>query len=153
MASPEDFARTCREAARNTRRLPADLKNALKARTRPEVTEPLADTIANAATGSHARALAAGVKARTGTTPDIVIGGTRPKLSGGAGPRDLVFGDEFGGSNRRGSVKGSARARAHTRRTTRQFTRRPFVFRTLAGRVPWVLDRYAEIVDDVLEDV
>ena len=153
MATPEEFARSCREAARNTRRLPKDLKDALKARTRPEVTEPLAHVIASAASGSQAAVLSAGVKARTSATPDIVIGGTRPKVSGGAGPRDLVFGNEFGGSNRLGRVRASSRARAHTRHTTRQFTRRPFVFRTVAARVEWVLDRYAGIVDDVLEDV
>lgn len=151
MATPEDFARSCREAARNTRRLPKDLRDALKARTRPEVTEPLAQDIGAAATGPHRAILTAGTKARTSATPDIVIGGTRPKLSGGAGPRDVVAGDEFGGSSRRGAVRASTRAKAHTRRTTRQFTRRPFVFRTLAQRAPWVLDRYADIVDDVLE--
>lgn len=153
MATPEEFARSCREAARNTRRLPKDLKDALKARTRPEVTEPLAKDIGAAATGPHRAILTAGTKARTSTTPDIVIGGTRPRLSGGAGPRDVVAGDEFGGSNRRGAVRSSSRAKAHTRRTTRQFTRRPFVFRTLSRRAAWVLDRYADIVDDVLEDV
>lgn len=153
MATPEDFARACREAARNTRRLPKDLKDALKSRTRPEVTEPLSAVIAHAATGSHAAVLSAGVKARTSTTPDIVVGGTRPRSSGGAGPRDLIYGTEFGGSNRRGSVRTSSRARAHTRRTTRQFTRRPFVFRTIADRAGWVLDRYAGIVDDVLDKV
>lgn len=153
MASPDEFARSCREAARNTRRLPKDLRDALKARTRPEVTEPLAADIASAATGPHRAILAAGTKARTSATPDIVIGGTRPRLSGGAGPRDVAAGDEFGGSDRTGAVRSSSRAKAHRRRTTRQFVRRPFVFRTLGRRAAWVLDRYADIVDDVLEDI
>ena len=153
MATPEDFAQSCREAARNTRRLPKDLRDALRTRTRPEVTEPLAHDIAAAVTGAHARVLSSAVKPRTSATPDLVVGGTRPKLSGGGGPRDVVFGDEFGGGNRRGTVRATARARSHTRRVTRQFKKGPFVFRTLARRVDWVLDRYADIVDDVLKDV
>jgi hypothetical protein len=107
---------------------------------RPDITEPLAHDIASAAAGPHARVLSAGVKARTSATPDIVVGGTRPKLSGGAGPRDVVFGDEFGGGKSK---------------RTRQFrrTRSPFVFRTLGRRTEWTLDQYGQIVDDVLEEV
>lgn len=154
MASPDEFAQAAREAGKNVRRLPKDLRDALRTRTRPEVTEPLAGTVASAAAGPHAATLSAGVKARTDAVPVISIGGTRPKVSGGAGPRDLVYGNEFGGSSRKGSVSAGRRARSYTRRTTRQFAhRRPFVFRTIAQRVPWVLDRYADIVGDVLEDV
>ena len=142
MATPEEFAAACKDAARNTRRLPKDLRRALGQRVRPDITDPLAARIGAGFTGPHAVVLRAGTKARTAATPDIVVGGTRPRLSGGGGPRDVIFGDEFGGGRR--VTKG--------RRSTRQFDKRPNVFPTLARNVEWTLDRYAEIVDDVLEE-
>lgn len=136
----------------------------------------MADRISAAATGPHRAALAAGVKARTSSTPDIVIGGARPKLRGGAGPRDLVYGNEFGspgtresivnrelrrGRKRRGVVTATERSTqaaggkvVYRRHATRQFkAKRPFVFPTLARDTPEILDGYARIVDDVLEEL
>jgi hypothetical protein len=139
MASTDAFSQACREAARSARRLPAELRRALSTRTRPEVTEPEGRRIAAAATGPHARILSAGVKPRTGASPQLVVGGASPRLSGGAGPRDVVYGDEFGPGKRK---------------RTRQFKgRHPFIFPTIARDAEEILDGYARIVDDVLEEV
>ena len=138
MATPAEFSQACREAARSARRLPTELRRALAKRTRPEVTQPEAGRISSAATGPHRRVLSAGVKARTSATPEIVVGGMRPKLSGGAGPRDVVFGNEFGPGR--------------TKRTRQFKTKRAFVYPTLARDTPEILEGYARIVDDVLTE-
>ena len=152
MPGPEEFAAVCRERARQVRRLPADVKRALSARVRPEVVEPVAADMRAAATGPHAALLAAGVKPRTGATPELVIGGARPRISGGASPRDVVFGDEFGGGSRVTEVPARQGRRAYRRHTTRQFKRRPFAFPTIARDLEKILDGYATIVTDTLEE-
>ena len=150
--TPEEFAAVCRERARQVRRLPADVKRALSARVRPEVVEPVAADMRRAVTGPHAALLTNAIKPRTGATPELVIGGARPRLSGGASPRDVVFGDEFGGGSRTTDVPARPGRRGYRRHTTRQFKRRPFAFPTLARNVDKVLDTYADIVTDTLEE-
>lgn len=153
MATPEEFAAECRAASRGLRRVPAELRRELAVAARDQVAKPLAARIASAASGPHAGILAAGTKARAAGDPTIVVGGLRPKLSGGAGPRQVVFGDEFGGGKRLGSVPSSRRARAHRRYTTNQFRRgaKPFVFPTIRGSLPWVLDTFADATLSTIE--
>jgi hypothetical protein len=147
MATPDDFAAACRAASRGLRQVPTDLRRELSAQTKDQVAAPLAGRIAAAATGPHAAILAAGTKARAGADPTIVVGGLRPKLSGGAGPRQVVFGDEFGGGKRLSPIPRSRRARAHRRHSTNQFRRgaKPFVFPTIGDNLPWVLDTFADV--------
>lgn len=153
MATPDAFARECREAARGLRRVPADLRRDIAAQSRDKVAAPLAGKIARAAVGPHADILAAGTKARAAADPTIVVGGLRPKLSGGAGPRQVVFGDEFGGGKRLSAVPARPGQRAHRRYTTNQFrgAARPFVFPTVRREVPWVLDTFADIAMTTLD--
>ena len=154
MASTDDFAQGCRDASRNLRRVDKELRRALSSESKEKVAAPLAAKVASAASGPWARVLAAGTKARAGADPTIVIGGMRPRASGGAGPRALVYGTEFGGGSRRAELPGSPRRRRHHRNTTAQFRRNmhPFVFPTIAKNVDWVLDTFADIAMTTLEE-
>lgn len=149
-----DFAADCEAAAKGLRRVPRELRRALAQQVKTEVAEPLANRVKAAATGPWARVLAAGTKARAGADPTIVVGGQSPKLSGGGGPRSVVYGTEFGGGKRLTAVPGRAGRRGYRRYSTNQFRgrQRPFVFRTINQQMPKVLDAYAGIVMEVLDD-
>lgn len=138
MASPEEFARECDAVARALRRIPREVRRELSAQVKDKVAVPLAQDIGSQARGPWERVLQAGSKARAGADPKIVVGGKTPRLSGGGGPRDVVFGSEFGGGRRP---------------TTRQFARHkaPFVYPTIEAKLPEVLDTYADIVLDVMD--
>jgi hypothetical protein len=75
-------------------------------------------------------------------------------VSGGAGPRQLVYGTEFGGGSRLTAVPRSRRRRGYRVHSTRQFARnrRPFIFPTITQQLPAVLDEYAEIVTDTFRE-
>jgi hypothetical protein len=88
------------DASKALRRIPKEVRRALAAEVKTEVAAPLAVKIAGAATGPYNRVLRNGTKARASADPQIVVGGARPRLSHGAGPRDVVFGTEFGGGKR-----------------------------------------------------
>lgn len=152
MSEPGQFARECEATARALRRLPSEVRRAFAADVKSKVADPLARRIAGAASGPWAAVLAAGTKSRASGDPQIVVGGQRPKVSGGAGPRALIFGTEFGGGKRRG-YSTSRRGRRYARATTNQFARnqRPFVFDTVSESVPAVLDAYAEIVETTFD--
>jgi len=153
VASTDDFAQGCRDASRNLRRVDKELRRALSSESKDKVAVPLAAKVASAARGPWARVLAAGTKARAGADPTIVIGGMRPRTSGGAGPRALVYGTEFGGGTRVTALTATSRRRGHRRHTTAQFRRNshPYVFSTVADNVPWVLDTFADIAMTTLE--
>ena len=155
MATVREFAQDCRETSRNMRRLPAELRRALAAESKDRIASPLARDIAAGWSGPWNRVLRAGTKARAGADPVIVVGGSYPRLSGGAGPRQVVFGAEFGGGSRRTVIARTARRKGHARHTTRQFARhqQATVFPTIARRIGWVLEEFADIVDDVLKEV
>jgi len=149
-----EFEAACKDAARDLRRLPADLRRTLAQRVRPVVADPLAGDIRSAFRGPYATALAAQTKTRVSGDPKIVVGGARKVVSGGASARDLVFGDQFGGGRkvaevpRRTKHKGTVHYR---RRTTAQFrTARPAVFPTIARTMDRTLERFATIVEEVL---
>lgn len=114
---------------------------------------PLAAKIGAAATGPWAKVLGPGTKARAGADPQIVVGGTRPRLSGGAGPRDVVFGTEFGGGKRTTAVPSRPGRRGYRRASTNQFSsnKRPFVYPTIGREIEWVLDTFADITLGVLD--
>jgi len=152
MASPAEFAAECRTAARNMRRLPSDIRRELGQRSKGEVAAPLAQKVAAAARGPWGRVLSGAVKTRASADPVIVVGGARRVVSGGASPRQLVYGTEFGGGSRVKAIPATARRRGHRRRTTRQFIGKhaPFVFPTIGDNAEWVLEKFADIVDDVL---
>lgn len=147
--TPASFAQDCYTASRALRRLPADVKKAVKADVRAKVADPLARSMAAAAAGPYAAALAAGVKTRADVTPKIVVGGARKVASGGASVRQLVYGVEFGGGRRTGTVR---RGRTtYRRRTTMQFTRAPFIYPTWDRDQDEVLAGYGEVLDTVLQ--
>lgn len=149
---PDEFARDAGEAAKALRRLPADLRRALAQESKDQVAVPLAAKVAAAATGPWARVLSAGVKARVAADPKIVIGGKSPKLSGGGGPRSVVFGNEWGGGKRVRALAGNNRRRGHRRATTKQFRNpHPFVFDTVNENMDWVLDQFADLTMTVLD--
>ena len=138
------------------RRIPKDLRKALSVRVKPEIAVPLAGRIAGAAGGPWGPVLATATKARAGADPTIVVGGARKVVSGGASPRALVYGVEFGSTGR--TVTGVPAGRGHrsySRKSTRQFLahKRPFIFPTIRSSGGWILDQYATIVDDVLGEI
>ena len=150
----EAFQRSCRDTARQLRRIPADLRKELAAEVQPRVAEPLAGKIAQAFGGPWAGALSTATKARKLADPTIVIGGGRRLVSGGATGLQLVYGATFGGGSRvstvtRATSSGSTTYKVHT---TRQFQGkgRDDVFDTIRANGAWVLTQFASIVDDVL---
>lgn len=155
MPGPEEFAAECREVSRSMRRLPAEVKRALRARSRAEVAEPMAADIRTGGRSVYARTVAPTARVRSNADPTIVLGGARRIASGGASGRDLVFGAVFGGGRKVGTVKATGRTKAHRRRTTRQFAsgRDPFVYRTVFSNVEEYLDRWATIITDEVRKV
>ena len=152
MATGTEFATACKDASRQMRRLPAELRRALANRVRDDVAEPLAADIRAAWRGPYAVVLSAATKARVQTDPQVVIGGARPRLGGGAGPRDLVYGAEWGGGRRVKAIPARAGRRGHRRRTTRQFTGQGqhAVYGTIARTLEATLDRWADAVEDII---
>lgn len=156
MADLQAFERSCRDTSRQLRRLPADLRRGLASDVQPLVAVPLAAKIADTFTGPWAPALATATKARKVADPTIIVGGARRVVTGGASARDLVYGAQWGGGKRIGTVtrrtrRGSTSYRA---RTTAQF-RAPHetIFPTIRAQGGWVLDQFAEIVARVLTGV
>jgi hypothetical protein len=151
MGDLREFAQECDAAARGLRRVPADLRRSLGAEVQEKVARPLADRIAAAATGPHARALAAGVKARKLADPTIVVGGAKRLVSGTAQIRDLVPGNEWGGGRRTTRVPRRPGRRGYRFRSTNQFLpAHPFIYPTIGRNGEWILDEFADIVNDVL---
>ena len=154
----DEFAADCGAAAKGLRRLPKELRRALSAEVKDAVAEPLANRIRAAASGPYARVLGPGTKARAGADPTIVIGGMSPKLSGGGGPRAVVYGTEWGGGKRLSPVvayqrggRRPGRVRGYRRYSTNQFrTAHPFVFPTVNANMDKALEAWAGIVDDVV---
>lgn len=154
MTGLDEFAAECDHAARLLRRVPSQLRKALASEVQSEVSAPLATRIGAAATGPYARALSGSVKARAQADPTIVIGGTRKVVSGGASPRQLVYGTEFGGGARSTAVPTRPGRRGYKRRSTNQFVpAHPFIFDTLSANTAWALDRFADITLKVLNEV
>lgn len=145
-------------------------------RVTPEIAEPLAEDIAGAYTGPWAQPLAGATKARRLADPTIIVGGTRRVVSGGASPRQLVYGNEWGGgarvttvhrerradgTKRHGRISAAERARrasagktVYKVRSTRQFLRpHPSIFPTIRSAGGWMLDRFADIALSVLDEV
>lgn len=153
MATAAEFADECRVTARNLRRVPRDLRRELSSQVKEKVAAPLASKVGGAATGPWARVLQAGTKARAGAEPTIVVGGQSPKLRNGAGPRQVVFGTEFGGGKRLAKVARTSKHRGYRRYSTKQFVnnKRPFVFPTIAKNIDWVLDQFADIAMTTLD--
>jgi hypothetical protein len=153
VATTDDFVTACHEASRGLRRVPSELRREIAQQSRDLVAAPLAVKVAGAAVGPWGPLLAAGTKARSAADPTIVVGGLRPKLSGGAGPRQIVFGVEFGAGKRLSVVPSRPGQRGHRRYTTKQFRSRqqPFVFDTIGANIPWVLDTFADLTMTTLE--
>lgn len=154
MADLQAFERSCRETARQLRRVPADLRRALSSDVQPLIAEPLADRISSTFTGPWAAPLAGATKTRKLADPTIIIGGARRVVSGGANARQLVYGAQFGGGNRTSKItRKTRRGRAtYSARTTRQFARhaQETIFPAIRREGGWVLDQFAEIVAKVL---
>lgn len=155
----DQFATDCEAAAKGLRRVPKELRRALSTEVKAAVADPLAARIRAAASGPYARILGPGTKARAGADPTIVVGGASPKLSGGAGPRRVVFGTEWGGGKRLSPVVGYDRGgrrkghvRGYRRYSTNQFHRHqhPFVFPTVNANMDKALEAWATIVTDVV---
>jgi hypothetical protein len=150
------FARACKDTSRQLRRIPADLRRELSSQVQPQVAVPLAAKIANNLTGPWATPLAASTKARKLADPTIVIGGAKRVVSGGASARQLVYGVTFGGGSRVTTTtrrtRNGGRPTTYKLPSTRQFRGKgnDQVFGTIRAEGAWVLEQFANIVDDVL---
>jgi len=152
-------AREFGQMAKDLRRAPKSVRDEVKRESRTRIAEPLAAKIKAAAgsTGPWSRVLVAGVKTRAGAEPTILVGGTRPKLSGGGGPRSVVFGTEWGGGKRFSRVlayqTGRGRTSGHRRASTAQFRshKHPFIFPTVGKHMDSIVEIYADIVVKALE--
>lgn len=154
MPIAEDFARECDYVAKAIRRTPKEVRKELNHRVKDEVARPLAHDIGAAARGPYAHVLRAGAKARAGADPKVIVGGKRPRVSGGAGPRQLVYGTEFGAKGqRRVRIPRTPKHKGYTRYATRQFLgkKHPFIFPTIERQLPRIFDTFADIVIDVLD--
>lgn len=153
MSNMKDFAEECDYVAKQLRRIPKDLRRALASEVKQEVAIPLAAKIAGASSGPYGPALSGQVKARASADPQIVIGGSRKIVSGGANARQLVYGTEFGGGRRRTAVPRTAKHKGYSRESTNQFVpAHPFVFPTIGKNGEWVLDQFSDIVLKVLDE-
>lgn len=154
MATAAEFTAECKRASRSLRRLPADLRRALGQRVKADVAEPLAADIRSAWTGPYGPALSAATKARVSTDPQVVIGGSRRVVSGGASPRQLVYGAEWGGGKRVARIPSRPGRRAHRRRTTAQFPRQGqhAVYGTIGATLDRTFDRWVTVVADLIDD-
>jgi hypothetical protein len=150
----DPFEQAARNASRDLRRLPAELRKRLGAQVREDVADPLAADIKAAMDGPYRAALVGGVKTRVQGDPMIVVGGSRKVLSGGASVPDVVYGDEFGGGSRVGSVRPSRRSKAYQRRTTRQFNPggRGNIVGTIRDKAETTFDRWVDVVDRIINE-
>lgn len=155
MATGSDFAAACKDASRQMRRLPAELRRTLATEVRDEVAEPMAADIRSAWHGPYAAALSGATKARVQTDPQVVVGGARRVVSGGASARDLVFGTEFGGGRRVKAIPARAGRRGHRRRTTQQFPAggQHAVYGTIGRNLTRYLESWADAVDKIVGKV
>ena len=118
---------------------------------RPDAATLLADAIRSTVSGPYGPALASAVTIRdSADVTEVVVGGTRRVLSGGATASDLAPGVEYGGGRRIGTVRASRRARSYRRHTTRQFTRRPYLRPAIAKAAEAVVDRLAAAVSQAV---
>lgn len=147
MGTPEQFQRECKALARAMRRLPPVLRRELGADVRREVAEPLAAAMRSSLAGPYASALQGAIKTRVSVDPQIVVGGARRVVSGGARQRQLVYGVEFGGGKAVRRVSASRRAGVYRRKVTNQFVpAHPFVFSTISDRGAAMLEAWADVI-------
>lgn len=157
-AGADAFEASCRETARQLRRLPRETRQAIAARATDEVARPVAAKVAGRHRGPWAAELAAGTKARKAADPTINVGGARPVVSGGASVRQLVYGNEWGGDKRvtrtTRRTRNGGRSTTYRHKSTRQFaTPHPSIINTLRGETGFMLDAFAGIVLDVFDQV
>jgi hypothetical protein len=74
---------------------------------------------------------------------------------GGGAPRDLVYGDEWGGGRRVKAIPARPGRRGHRRRTTQQFptSGQHAVYGTIARTLDKSLERWADAVDRIVGKV
>lgn len=153
MGDLDEFAAECRHAARGLRRLPKDLRRDVAREVKDRIAEPLAGHVGRAFVGPYARVLQAATKARAQADPQIVVGGARPRLRNGATPRDLVFGNEYGGGRKVAVIPRGNGHKGYRRLSTMQFVpARPSIMETVADHTPEALDEFADIVLERLEE-
>lgn len=150
----DDFTAACKNAARDLRRVPAELRKRLGREVRDEVAEPLADDIRAAFDGPYRRVLVGAVKTRIQGDPTIVVGGAARALRGGASARDVVYGDEFGGGSRVGVVRSTGKRRGHSRHTTRQFAgkARGNIIGTIRRTADATYERWSDVVARIIDE-
>ena len=131
------FRDQCRAVGRQLRSLPAEVRTQVRKDGQRLLADPLATRMRGNVTGPWAVKIRAhGIRTTAGSEPTIKLGGARKVFSGGAAPRDVIPGTEFGGGRRP---------------TTRQFrTPRPFVYATLADDREQLLADWARLVDQAV---
>lgn len=154
----DDFERSCRDTARQLRRMPVELRATIDAEGTDRIAEPVAAAIRSAQSGPWAAPIAAATKAVQAADPTIAIGGTRPVVSGGASVNQLAPGSEWGGGRRRTRVtrrtRNGGRSTTYTLASTRQFTQaHPAIIPTLHRQSEQILDAWETLTLDVFDQV
>lgn len=161
-----DDPRSIKRAITTARRLPADLRNAMKTEVNRKVVAPLAREVQAVAGKSAITPVRAfrnrGVFVKPGEKPVLVVGGPEPY--GRTTMKTIAGGAEWGGSNRhttyqrKGRKVGRKRGAPHsvTRRTTREFGKRSvdgrFVYPTFKRMWPVIQDQYLAILQKVVSE-
>lgn len=160
MGGLDPFARATRDAARGLRQMPAELRKELGQAVFDDVASPLAAAVRNASRGSRPFGPLLEVKARKGTDPTIVVGGSRRLARNGATGRQLVYGVEFGGSRSRHQPAHRPYTRTYRngkphsvwRNTTAQFVpAKPFIYPTFRAEYAETAEAFLAMLDPFLE--
>lgn len=164
MTTYGEFQRQTQAMARAVRKLPKEIRKDLAKEVKEKIAVPIADEINRQAHGPYGRALSTAAKARLDAQPVIVVGGTRPLVSGGATGRQLVFGNEFGGGSRvstvnrkpgkRGRVSRAERASGvYKRHSTKQFSNpHPHVYPTVEAMADDALEMFADLIVEKIDN-
>lgn len=141
--------------------LDPDVRRQVKKDGQRLITEPLAARMRANVKGPYAAKIAAtGIRATAGSIPQVKLGGARKVFSGGAAPRDVIPGTEWGGGGRgrRGGRTATYQRRTRSggsttvrRQVTHQFaTPRPFIYATIAGDRAEMVADWLRLVDEAL---
>jgi hypothetical protein len=149
----DPLAGETRQAIRALRRMPDELRKALRSQVRDTIAAPLATLVAARRPGRQAAGIT--VKAVGDLEPAIRVGGgASPVYQHRAQGRQLFYGIEFGGGVSRTWIAArSPRGRhySYRRRVTAQFVpAHPFVMPTFAANRDRISDEWVAVLDPFL---
>jgi len=150
------FERAAKDAARQLRKMPKELRKEMGRHVQQRVAVPLAGYVADAARGATPWGvkIAPVVKARLQGDPTIAIGAARKVFSGGASVNQVVYGANWGGGRRRKATARRLGGNPYTRSSTAQFIRgsSEFIYSTFRAKAEWALNEWVQVLDPYLTE-